>query len=230
MVVQALAQIWADLPGYDRENIDEWLSRAVPAVLTAQRASALVTDAYLGQALGRGPIGFNPSELIGAAVRNGVALEEVYQRPFVTLWSKLGENAGFEAASSAALARVKSTAAMDVQLSMRATADAVDVADTSFYGYRRVADPGACPFCLEVDGAYIKAADGFAYALHNGCGCSMEPNTEPHRGAVHLPDGSRVRAYQYGPLNDNVAVEQHGELGAVLVAPGDTFTSQADLH
>ncbi len=230
MVVQALTKIWADLPGYDRVNVDEWLSRAVPTVLTAQRASALITDAYLGQALGRGPIGLNTEDLSGAAVRNGVAPEEVYQRPFVTLWSKLGEGMAFEQASEAALARATSTGAMDVQLAMRATADAVDEADTGFYGYERVADPGACAFCQEVNGAYVKAIEGYAYALHNGCGCSLEPNTEPHRGAVHLPDGSRVRAFQYGPLNDNVAVEQHGELGAVLVAPGDTFTSQADLH
>jgi hypothetical protein len=63
-----------------------------------------------------------------------------------------------------------------------------------------------------------------AIVTHN-CGCGLEPNDEPHRGAVHLPDGTRVRENQYGPLNANVAVEDHGELGPVLVAPGQKFTS-----
>lgn len=226
---QALAGIWADLPGYDRKNVDEWLARALPVIATAQRSSVALTEAFMSQYLGRRPLGLNPAELTGAAVRNGTEPAEVYERPFVTLWSALGEGTAFAEASNAALARATSTGTMDVQLSMRATADAIDQADESFYGYTRVADGDACAFCQEVDGAYVKASGGFAMALHNNCGCGLEPNLEPHRGAVHLPDGTRVREYQHGPLNGTVAVHEHGELGAVLTAAGDHFTAESHL-
>lgn len=223
-VVTALTRIWGELPAYNRENVDEWLSRALPAVAAGQRRSIAVTEAYLARALGRQPLGLDREQLMGAAVRAGTAPEDVYQRPFVTLWSSLGEGTPYEDAVAGGLARATSSAAMDVQLSMRATADAVDAVDEGFYGYTRVADPGACEFCLEVDGAYVKASDGFVMALHNNCGCGLEPNTAPHRGAVRLPDGSQVRAHQYGPLTDKVAVEEHGELGPLLVHPDQHFT------
>ena len=228
-VEQAVRRIWLGLPGYDRENVDEWLSRVVPVVLAAQAASVRITDAYVARFLRRAPLGLAPAELTGAAVRNGTPPEVVYERPFVTLWAALGAGADFEDALNKALARAVSTAAMDVQLAMRATADAIDQADPGIYGYQRVADPGACAFCQEVDGAYVKGSDGFVMALHNNCGCGLEPLTEPHRGAVHLPDGTQIRPYQFGPLNDQVAVHEHGELGPVLGAAHDNFTGPDDL-
>lgn len=229
VVVAALTDIWQDLPAHNRENLDEWLSRALPAVRTAQNASVALTNAYIASAMDRGPLALDLSQLVGAGVRNGTPPQEVYERPFVTLWSKLGAGADFERASSAALARATGTATLDVQLSMRATADAIDDLDSNLYGYRRVANPAACAFCKQVDGAYVKASAGFAYALHSGCGCGLEPNTEPHRGAVELADGSEVRAYQFGPLNESVAVREHGEVGAVLVGAGERFTSLSDI-
>lgn len=213
LTVQAVERIWANLHGYDRANLDEWLSRVLPVVSTAQRTSVIFTEAFLAQRLERAPLGVNPGELIGAGVRNGAAPAEVYERPFVTLWSKLGAGLDFADASSAALARATGTAAMDVQLSMRATANAVQEADEEIYGYERAADPGACNFCSEVDGAYVKEAD--AMPLHNNCGCGLEPLTAPHRRAAKLPSG--------------VVVHHHGELGPMLGAPGDHFTSESDI-
>jgi hypothetical protein len=229
LVEQALTATWNGLPGHDRENLDEWLSKVVPATLQGQRASASLTDAYIAQALGRGPIGIDPAEVIGAAVRNGAQPSEVYERPFITLWGGLEKGLSYEEAASKALARATSTGAMDVQLSMRATAEKIDAADRNLYGYRRVADAGACQFCKEVDGAYVKGSSGFVYALHNHCGCGLEPLTEPHKGAVTLPDGTEIRPYAFGPLNDNVAIADHGELGPVLVDPNQHFTGPNDL-
>lgn len=227
VTVRAVESIWRDLPGYDRENVDEWLSKVVPVALSAQRTSVALTEAFLARALRRQPLGLNPDDLIGAGARNGTPPETVYERPFVTLWTALGAGTLHDDALNAALARATSTAAMDVQLAFRATANAADE-QTNGYGYRRVANPNACAFCLEVDGAYVKG-EGYAMALHNHCGCGLEPLTEPHRRAVHLPDGTRIREYQHGPLNDSVAVHQHGELGAVLGAPEHNFTGPSDL-
>lgn len=213
LVVRVLERVWSDLPGHDRENLDEWLSRVVPVVLTAQRSSVALTDAYLARALERQPLGISADEII-ARNRGDIQPEEVYSRPFVTVWSALGAGALYEDAVAAGLARATSTAAMDVQMAMRATADAVGRADDAIYGYERVADAGACQFCLEVDTAFVYSAD--AMALHNNCGCGLEPVTRETRG---------VRIGQKGQHGRRVAVRQHGELGTVLADPAHDFTT-----
>lgn len=225
----ALTRIWRGLPAYDRPNLDQWLSEALPVVEAAQRQAAALTNAYVARAMERGPVGIDLTEVIGAAVRNGTPPETVYERPFIGVWSALKQGTEWEQAVAGGLSRATSSAAMDVQLSMRAASEVIDAADPNVYGYKRVANPSACNFCKEVDGAYIKGADGFVMGLHNHCGCGVEALREPHPGAVHLPDGTELRPYAYGPLNDNVALREHGELGPVLVDPKQAFTSQADL-
>jgi hypothetical protein len=213
LVEQVITQTWGDLPGHDRANLDEWLSRVLPAVQASQRASVALTEAYLARSLERQPVGVPQDELVGSAVRGGVRPATVYERPFITLWGGLADGLEWADASRKALERATSTGAMDVQLSMRATADAVQSAAGGIYGYRRAADAGACDFCRAVDGAYVKSAS--AFPLHNRCGCGLEPLTTPHPLAAALPSG--------------VAVHEHGELGPLLTAPGDHFTSESEL-
>lgn len=229
-VVQQVTRIWNGLPGHDQVNVDQWLAETVPLVEAAQRSSVSLTQAYLSRAIERPVTGVTPDELIGAAARNGTPPDQVYTRPFVTLWSELGEGIPWADAAKSALDRATGMAATDVQLSMRDTLKAVGEAE-SFYGYQRVADAGACNFCQEVDGAYLTS--GEAMPLHSGCGCGVEPLEEVHRGAVKLPDGTVVRDYQYGPLKpfslpEGVAIAQHGELGPVLVDPSQHFMDEAE--
>lgn len=229
LVKQATVAIWRGLPGYDRADVETFVDAITPVIAAAQRQSVALTEGYLARALERPALGLDPAALSGAAVRNGATPAEVYARPFVNVWTALGNGVPYEAAVAAGLARATATATMDVQLSARATFDrAVDL-DDNIYGYQRVADGNACAFCQEVDGAYVKASAGYAFALHNGCGCSLEPLTEPHKGAVLLPDGTQIRSDQYGPLNSNVAVHEHGELGAVLGSPDHNFTGPSGL-
>ena len=227
VLASIVRRLWAGLPAYNRDNIDEWLSGVVPTVLDFQRASVALTEAFVASVLERPPLGVDPDDLIGAAVRNGTSPEEVYSRPFVTLWSSLGDGKLFEDAYEQALNRAVSASAIDTQLSMRATAAAIERVDASIFGYKRAADPDACDFCRAVDGAYVKAADGYVMALHNHCGCGLEVLTEPHPRAVYLPDGTQIRPFQFGPLNDQVAVHEHGELGPVLASPLHDFTTAA---
>lgn len=232
-VTQLVERAWRGLPGHDEANVDQFVSRVVPVILGGQRQSVAVTEAYLALKLGRdAAIGVDPDTLIGAAVRNGTPPEEVYKRPFVTLWSALGDGTQFAEAYNAALARATTSAAADLQLSMRATAGAVQAADEKIFGYQRVADGEACSFCSEVDGAYLK--DGDAMPLHPNCGCSVDPLTAAHPRAVHLPDGTRIRSFQGGPLINTpppagVAISEHGELGPMLHDPAHDFTSHGDI-
>lgn len=213
--VAAVERLWRGMRGYERADLDEWLSAVVPAVLTAQRASVSLTDAYVARMLARQPLGVSADEIIRAN-RGDVVPEEVYSRPFVTVWSALGAGTLYEDAVAAGLARATGTAAMDVQMAMRASANAVQQADPSIVGYERVADAGACEFCQEVDTAFVYSAD--AMALHNHCGCGLEPVTRATRGQ---------RIGRKGQHGRRVAIHEHGELGAVLADPAHDFATAA---
>lgn len=213
LVTAEVERIWRDLPGYDRENVDEWLSRVLPVISAGQRASASLTAGYLARSLGRPPVGIAPEDVIGAAVRNGTDPATVYERPLVTLWSALGDGALYNDAVNIALNRALEMARFDVQGTMRATASAFQASEEGIYGYMRVADPGACEFCSSIDGAYVKDAD--AMPLHPGCGCGLEPLTAPHPRAAKLPAGT--------------AVHTHGEMGPTLGSSDHDFTTQAEI-
>ena len=198
-VVRAMVRTWRRLPGYDRQDVPGWLDQALPIVESGQRSSAALTNAYLARMMDRRPYGMNFDELIGSAVRAGEPMEDVYARPFVTTWTSLKGGSSFEQATAAGLARAASMAAMDVQMTMRATSAAVSRVDPDIEGFVRVADAGACDLCASYDGASVPNPNNFA--LHPSCGCQMEPETEA-RPETPPPEG--------------VAVNDHGELGPVL--------------
>lgn len=220
-----IGNAWTNLGSWRDADIPRFLDTAVPTTLAAQRQSVLATSAFVSRFVGK-PVRAVPVEQIMRGIRNGATPEDVYVRPFKTLWTRLGAGEDFNAAMAAALQHALNSARMDPQLAMRDTADHLSKADLGFYGYTRQADSDACEFCQAVDGAYVKASEGFVMALHNNCGCGLQPNlTEPPDGAVFLPDGTQIREYQYGPLNENVAVRDHSELGPILGDPAHAFTS-----
>lgn len=210
---RAVASVWASLPGYDKVNVDEWLTRVLPIVEAAQRQSVTVTAAYLARALASQPIGVNVAELVGAGPRNGAAPEDVYQRPFVTLWSALGAGTDWERAVAEGLTRAVAAAQTDVQLSMRHTLRAVGSADDRILGYRRVPDSSACKFCRRVAGQrYVVLS---LMPIHPHCGCGAQVITAGNRGD-----------FTGNPKNDlkvDVVVHEHGELGPVLADAAHHF-------
>lgn len=219
----AIARIWASLPGYDRENLDEWLSRAVPVVTASQRASVSLTDAYIAQALARAPLGINPAQVIGT-IRGAVTPEVVYERPFITIWTKLGAGVDFADAAAAGLERAQSSAATDVQMAMRNTLQAVGERDRTVLGYARVPDAVACAFCRLVAGQRYHSSD--LMPIHSHCGCGVDVITAENR---HEFTGNPRydRVVEGDELT--VKVAEHGELGPVLVNAAHDFTSASDI-
>lgn len=209
LVTGAVAAAWADLPGTDEEHVAEWLAAVVPLVQTGQRGAVRLTDAFLARALGRPPLGIVADDII-QATRGPVTADEVYRRPFVTLWTALKAGTLYEDAASAARARAVGSAAIDVQMASRGAFAAAQGADPQIRAYRRVPDGNACRFCLTVAGAVVKSAN--AMPLHNHCGCSLEPILDD------LP---------VSPVPDGVGVHEHGELGPVLTDPSHDFTTAA---
>jgi hypothetical protein len=212
IVFTAIASIWQGLGTYNEADMDRFTEASVPIVLAGQTQAVALTEAFIIRRLGLAPIGLDPTELTGAAVRGGVTLEEVYRRPFVNVWSALGRDVPWEDAVNAGEARATASAEMDVQLSSRAAYGAAQRVEPRIRGYRRRANGGACKFCLLVNGAFVKSAN--AMPLHNRCGCGLDPVTQDVI-VTDTPDG--------------VAVHQHGELGPMLGDPADNFTSQSDI-
>jgi hypothetical protein len=205
---RAVGAAWAGLPGYNEGDVDEFLTKAVPIVRAAQQQSVTLTDAYVARAIGQRPAGVDPDDIIGANARGGIAPEDVYRRPFVTVWTALARGTLWADAVSEGATRATAAAEMDVQLASRGTFAALQAAQR-IRGYERVADGGACAFCQAVNGAFVK--DAFAMGLHPGCGCTLSPVYGTGKVIVT-------------PIPDTVAVRDHGELGAMLTAPGDHFT------
>lgn len=190
---QALAAIWRRLPGYDEQDVAEWLARALPVVLAGQRASVSITNAYLARVLGAPPAAVDLEQLTGAGVRNGVAPAEVYRRPFVTVWTSLQNGTPWTDAVAAGLARATATAAMDVQLAMRATAqDTMQRAGVTTYS--RVPDGNACPLCVVASMNVYKTGD--LMPIHNHCGCGVAPGGGER---LSLFDAERILNERVGP-------------------------------
>lgn len=234
-ISQAVERVWRALPGYDERNVEDFLRLAVPVVNAGQRQSVALTEAYLARALGRRPLGVDPETVIGPAVRNGTPPEEVYRRPFVTVWTALKSGTEFAAAIDAGLERLTSTAETDVQLAMRGTLREVGQADPGIYGYERVPDGNACDLCLIASTQRYHVSD--LMPIHNRCGCGVSVLTDPEvgqvinrarytdlkqRGAIQkITNERRAARAKDAPT---AAIAQHGELGPVLVDPSHDFT------
>jgi len=218
---RAVIRIWRGLPGYDAANVDQWLSQVLPVVLAAQRQEVALTEAYIARALDRPVVGVDPDLLTGAAARNGSSPEDVYRRPFVVVWSALADRVEWADAVGLGQARATSTAATDVQLSMRQTLSAVGQADPDIAGYQRVADGDACQFCLMLDGAQFRTSTPMP--IHPFCGCGVEPVVYT-RGFANRNNLAKFNADK-AVVPKGVAVNSHGELGPVLGSPDEQFTS-----
>jgi Zn ribbon nucleic-acid-binding protein len=217
---------WLAQGAYDKETLPSFLRAALPSVQAAKRASVALTGAYIARSLERQPTGIDISQIV-AGVRNGVNPAEVYTRPYKRVWRALKEGVPWAEAVRYGLDSAVSSAATDVQLAMRDTMIAFRETDENLFGYQRVADASACPFCQELDGAQFRTDDPMP--IHNNCGCGFEPvvYTRGVENARNEEIFQRILNEQGIP--PSVAIENHGELGPVLGDPAHNFTSQSDL-
>ena len=217
---------WRALPDYRDHQIKPFLEKVLPVVRAGQERAVALTDAYMSHKAGlQKPVGLSVDKLVGAAVRNGVEPAEVYQRPFVTVWSSI-EKIGIALAATKALNRLLSTADMDVAMSARDASVAFgQVSDSRTIGWTRVADPSCCDFCQSIDGARIYVDD--PAPLHNNCGCTVEPIIgSGDSGPISREDFDNIAP---GAVFDDAKIEEHGELGPVITDKHDEFTSVHDL-
>lgn len=227
-VAARAAAEWARLPDYRDDRIPDFLGATLPVVQAGQRRAVALTSAYLARRMQMAPVGLDTESLIGANVRNGVAPEEVYRRPFVTVWASIA-TLGLEAAVAKGLSRLTSTVDMDVAMSGRDSLLAFGrQSSDQIIGWTRVADPGCCDYCLAIDGAHTGPDE--PQPLHNRCGCTADPVTRTSEGGrggflSHLT-GALLAV---GAVIGDAVIHMHGELGPVIGAKGDAFAGPDDL-
>ena len=228
---------WDALGSWRDDAAEQWIAELLPVLLAGQSGAVALTDAYLAEYLDAAPIGLVPDELIGSAVRGGAALEEVYTRPFRTVWAKLAEDKPLTEAVSAGRARTQATVAMDMQLSGRAAARE-GMARSGVVGYRRVVSGSStCDLCAIASTQRYRTED--LLPIHNRCGCVVAPIVgERDPGQVINKDLLR-ELRQRGAVKDiteqrqraaaKVATAEHGEVGPVLVNADHAFTGADDI-
>ena len=204
------------MSSYDKADVPGFLQAALPIVAAGQSASARATAAFLARSSGSRPKPLDLTAVTGASVRNGTPPAKVYERPFVSVFTMLKNGAQYQDAVNAGRARAVSTAATDVQLTMRQTLVEVGTADERIIGFARVPDGGACEFCQLIAGQRYTTED--LMPVHNNCGCGVDIITAENRGDYFEgnPDNSLDMA-------SSVAIASHGELGPVLVDPAHNF-------
>lgn len=213
---------WESLDSHDEEDIAPWLLLILPLVLGAERSSAMLTNQFLARSAEHPPLPVPVAEVTGAALRNGTTPEEVYARPFVTVWSELKEGKSREDAVKAGMERATVGVQTDVQLAMRTTLKVVGGRDDRILGYQRVPDADACPFCTLIAGRrYLKHK---LLPVHPRCGCGVDVITRANRheftGGIEENDLD---------LPPEVAIRQHGELGPVVVDARHRFTGPSAI-
>lgn len=242
---------WRQLGSWSEADVDRFLGATLPVVDAGQRRTVSLTDAYLARVARRRAVGLVADDLVGSAVRNGTDPAVVYRRPFVQLWSALKAGTQFSDAMNAAGARAAQSAATDVSLTMRASADAFDAQaeESRIIGWERVLDPDACAFCATASTQRYKSAN--LEPLHANCQCGIAPVFAENDRAIkdfnrqvlrNIKDANagkdapywkarhfRVDGQTGEVILPDVAVHTHGELGPVLADAAHDFTSAADI-
>lgn len=242
---------WRQLGSWSEADVDRFLGATLPVVDAGQRRTVSLTDAYLARVARRRAVGLVADDLVGSAVRNGTDPADVYRRPFVQLWSALKAGTQFSDAMNAAGARAAQSAATDVSLTMRASADAFDAQaeESKIIGWERVLDPDACAFCATASTQRYKSAN--LEPLHANCQCGIAPVFAENDRAIkdfnrqvlrNMKDANagkdapywkarhfRVDGQTGEVILPDVAVHTHGELGPVLADAAHAFTSAADI-
>lgn len=217
-----IALAWNRFGGLTDADLEAFTRIVLPLASAAESTTVALVDAYVATLSKSAPLGLDPKDLTGKALR-GVDPAEVFARPVIEARAAISEGADYAGAMARGAARAKALAEVDVILSQRAAMNAVVDLSPRIVGYRRVLTGKSCPLCISA--STRQYGPFMLMPIHNHCDCGVSPiygSSDPGAtaNAKHAtPD--RAVAYE---------VHQHGELGAVLTPKGESFTGPSDLN
>lgn len=230
--------------GFRDSDADRFVRDIVPVAQAAQEKSAALTWAYLSQSLtdltGKRTTG-SPELVTGAALR-GVDPQEVYRRPFLTVYHWLAKDKSLTEAVTAGERRARTIAATDLQLAETRTASrtlARDRRAPQFFRRKLTSDEN-CGLCVIASTQRYRKGD--LLPIHGGCDCAVEliPDGAPDlvldpqvleaaHAAITERFGVSDRGARDPAYRRAVLVREHGELGPVLTVKDHEFTGPDDL-
>ena len=212
------------LPDLRDESAHAFRDQAVRLVMAGQQRAVALTNAHFSGRVGlTNPAALNVERIIND-VRKGVPASIVYLRPIVTARAGI-EKLGYAKAFEKGLARLLSTADMDIAMSARDASTSFGESEERVVGYTRVAEPSCCDFCQMIDGAQVFVSD--PAPLHNNCGCTLEPITRTSKNQDGLRD--RWTDVSAGAVIEDVEIQEHGEMGPLITRKGDSFDGPSTL-
>jgi hypothetical protein len=217
------------------ERVEQFTVQAAALLRSAQLATGSLMETYLRQVLEQLGVDDLPAGALVnlAADLRGVPLEEVLARPLATVRWRRSQGDPLDVASATGLQRLRTTAETDLELAVRQGAVDIFSKTKRVQRYRRILRPylsagGSCGLCVAASDRLYKRGD--LMPIHGRCKCSVLPvvgNVDP---------GLELNGYDlneiYRDAGGNTAaklkrtryrVEQHGELGPVLVLKGHDF-------
>lgn len=245
-----LQDYWQAMGSWRGPDIDAMAQAVTARVEAAQHRMGALTDTYLAGVLSELAgtpvplIGVSPEDVSTMALR-GVAGVDVYGRPGATVWTALSGGAPIASAQAQGLERLRKLAATNLQLAKTHTARrSMELAPKKVVGYRRVlVGRTNCALCIVASTARYRRGD--LQPVHPGCDCSILPiwgDNDPgwmidpeqldqvhdtiQREFAGKSAGARTfrtpedEAIAY---RDVLVIRQHGEIGPVLTARGDSW-------
>lgn len=178
-VLRVLLGLWDGYSAYRDAQADAFVAAAVPTVSGGQQAMAALTSAYLAQldatmALQASQVPAAVSRTVLEGLRGGTPPQEVYRRPFVTLWTDLSQGKAFDAAQAAGRRRLVDVASTDLQLAKTHQSLASMSTMGDVVGYRRVLTGShSCGMCVIAATQRYRKSD--LMPIHPGCDCAVAP-------------------------------------------------------
>ncbi|MFE5332944.1 hypothetical protein ACFRCG_41830 [Embleya sp. NPDC056575] len=222
-----------------------WFATTVaPTVIGSQRYMATLTDRYIAASLAEqtgaavDPVGVElPEDL------RGVPTRDVYERPYVQLWTDLKHGKPFDQALDEATRRATVLADTDLQMARTHASRAAMQGQPGAAGWKRVpTGPRNCLLCLVASTQRYRRQD--LAAIHPQCHCIVEPipgTRDPGQiidpellARVHQAvEDAGLKADRGGRNPDYrqlIVTNTHGELGPVLSRRDQQFTGPDDLN
>lgn len=251
-LIGMLVDLFGGLGEWRQENAAAFQAEAIPAVQASQQTLAALCALYVASQASE-QLGYEvapPGIPDDAAVdlREGVTPEEVYRRPFVTVYTYLSQGVPLDEAVEHGQNRLAEIVEADLQQTyaraMQAAMEDVDVdpQDEARFWRRALVGEENCALCVIASTQRYRVSD--LNPIHPGCDCRVDPIFGEDPGQVIEPElleqvhdavealtgesDRGGRATDYRQLMVQMTPE-HGELGPMLVRPRDNFTSADDL-
>lgn len=203
-LLRALSAAWLTAAPYNRPEATRFAAQAAALDRGSVYAQATATATTLNQTLAAktsGSVAASATSLTVPAplevtdLRPGVDPQELWLRPFVYLWWRLGQGDTPAQAQRKGLNRAQNIGLTNLQLAKTHTARAVLLAHPDAVAYRRITrGDTSCDLCTTQLGPYPAS---YLMPIHPLCSCDIDPLTSV---PGHVAPESPVEHTEIGPV------------------------------